>query len=96
MALTKDEVLNVAKLARLKFSESEIEQYQIQLNDILNYIDILNEVDTENIEPLAQINHNINNLREDIVKESLPVGKAILNAPESEDGSIIVPKVVGE
>jgi len=96
MPLTREEVLNVAKLARLKFTESEIEQYQTQLNDILSYIDMLNEVDTGNVEPLTQINHNINNLREDSVRESLPVEKAILNAPETEDGAIIVPKVVGD
>ena len=96
MALTKDEVLNVAKLARLQFAEDEIDEIQNDLNNILNYIDILNEVNTDNIEPLAQINNDENNLRDDTVRASLSVEKVLLNAPESQDGAIIVPKVVVE
>lgn len=96
MALTKEEVLKVASLARLEFNSEEIEKYQQELNDILNYIDMLDEVDTEEISPLSQVNKDVNNLREDIVKESLKVEEALKNAPEAEDGTIIVPKVVGE
>lgn len=96
MALTKEEVLNVAKLARLKFSAEEIEKFQVELNDILGYIDMLNEVDTEEVVALTQVNSHVNNLREDEVRESLSVEKALSNAPDGEDGAIIVPKVVGE
>ncbi|WP_410207674.1 Asp-tRNA(Asn)/Glu-tRNA(Gln) amidotransferase subunit GatC [Fusobacterium sp.] len=96
MALTKEEVLNVAKLARLKFKPEEIEKFQLELNDILGYIDMLNEVDTDEKVALVQVNGGTNNLREDNVRESLTVEKALLNAPESGDGAFIVPKVVGE
>lgn len=95
MALTREEVLNVAKLARLKFQPDEIEKFQIELNDILGYIDMLNEVETEEVIAMTQVNSQVNNLREDIVKESLTVEKALSNAPDSGDGAIIVPKVVG-
>ncbi|WP_291259356.1 Asp-tRNA(Asn)/Glu-tRNA(Gln) amidotransferase subunit GatC [Fusobacterium sp.] len=95
MALTREEVLNVAKLARLKFQPDEIEKFQIELNDILGYIDMLNEVKTEEVTAMTQVNSQVNNLREDIVKESLTVEKALSNAPDSGDGAIIVPKVVG-
>ena len=95
MALSKEEVLHVAKLARLEFSPEEIEKYQQELNDILNYIDMLNEVDVAEIKPLAQVNDDTNNLREDEVRKSLTVQEALLNAPEAEDGAVIVPKVVG-
>ncbi|WP_300389462.1 MULTISPECIES: Asp-tRNA(Asn)/Glu-tRNA(Gln) amidotransferase subunit GatC [unclassified Fusobacterium] len=95
MALTREEVLNVAKLARLKFQPDEIEKFQIELNDILGYIDMLNEVETEEVTAMTQVNSQVNNLREDIVKESLTVEKALSNAPDSGDGAIIVPKVVG-
>ena len=95
MALSKEEVLHVAKLARLEFSPEEIEKYQQELNDILNYIDMLNEVDAAEIKPLAQVNDDTNNLREDEVRKSLTVQEALLNAPEAEDGAVIVPKVVG-
>ena len=96
MALTKEEVLNVAKLARLKFKQEEIEKFQLELNDILGYIEMLNEVDTDKKDALVQVNGGVNNLREDNVKASLTVEKALLNAPESGDGAFIVPKVVGE
>ncbi|MGY0394218.1 Asp-tRNA(Asn)/Glu-tRNA(Gln) amidotransferase subunit GatC [Fusobacterium sp.] len=95
MALTREEVLNVAKLARLKFQPDEIEKFQIELNDILGYIDMLNEVETEEVTAMTQVNSQVNNLREDVVKESLTVEKALSNAPDSGDGAIIVPKVVG-
>lgn len=96
MALTREEVLKIAKLARLKFQPEEIEKFQVELNDILGYIDMLNEVDTEEGVVLTQVNSHVNNLREDEVRESLSVEKALSNAPESGDGAIIVPKVVGE
>ena len=95
MALSKEEVLHVAKLARLEFSPEEIEKYQQELNDILNYIDMLGEVDTAEVKPLSQVNDDTNNLREDTVRKSLTVEEALLNAPEAEDGAVIVPKVVG-
>ncbi|MFA6709203.1 MAG: Asp-tRNA(Asn)/Glu-tRNA(Gln) amidotransferase subunit GatC [Fusobacterium sp.] len=95
MALTKEEVLNVAKLARLEFSPEEIEKYQKELNDILNYIDMLDEVDVSETTGLSQVNDDVNNLREDVIKDSLSVEEALSNAPESIDGSLIVPKVMG-
>lgn len=95
MALTREEVLKVAKLAKLEFTNEEIEKYQQELNEILNYIDMLNELDTENIKPLSQINNDTNNLKEDEVKPSLLVEDALKNAPETVDGTIVVPKVVG-
>ena len=96
MALTREEVLNVAKLARLKFTPEEIEKFQVELNDILGYIDMLDEINTDEVKPLIQVNNTVNNLREDKVRESLSVEKALSNAPDSGDGAIVVPKVVGE
>ena len=93
MALTREEVLNVAKLARLKFTPEEIEKFQVELNDILGYIDMLDEINTDEVKPLIQVNNTVNNLREDEVRESLSVEKALSNAPDSGDGAVIVPKV---
>lgn len=96
MSLTKEEVLKVAHLARLEFKEDEIERFRGDLNNILKFIEKLQEVDTEGVEPLYQVNNLENRLRADVIKESLPREKAILNAPQKEDGMFIVPKVVGE
>ncbi|MBN1467175.1 MAG: Asp-tRNA(Asn)/Glu-tRNA(Gln) amidotransferase subunit GatC [Fusobacteriaceae bacterium] len=97
MSLTKDEVLKVAHLARLEFAEDEIERFRGDLNNILKFVEKLQEVDTQGVEPLFQVNHNEENkFRKDEIKESLDTEKALLNAPEKEDGMFIVPKVVGE
>ena len=96
MALTREEVLKIAKLSKLSFEEKEIEKFQIELNDILGYIDMLNEVDTSKVEPLVYINDVVNNFREKEEKPSLEIKKVLLNAPESAENAIVVPKVVGE
>ena len=96
MALTKEEVLKIAKLSKLSFEEKEIEKFQIELNDILGYIDMLNEVDTSKVEPLVYINDVVNNFREKEEKPSLEIKKVLLNAPESAENAIVVPKVIGE
>ena len=96
MALTREEVLKIAKLSKLSFEEKEIEKFQIELNDILGYIDMLNEVDTSTVEPLVYINEAVNNFREKEEKTSLEITKVLLNAPESAENAIVVPKVVGE
>ena len=96
MALTREEVLKIAKLSKLSFEEKEIEKFQIELNDILGYIDMLNEVDTSTVEPLVYINDAVNNFREKEEKPSLKIEKVLLNAPESAENAIVVPKVVGE
>lgn len=96
MALTKEEVLKIAKLSKLSFEEKEIEKFQIELNDILKYIDMLNEVDTSEVKPLVYINEAVNNFREKEKKPSLKIEKVLLNAPESAENAIVVPKVIGE
>ena len=93
MSLTKEEVLKIAKLS---FEEAEIEKFQLELNDILKYIDMLNEVDTSEIQPLVHINDVVNNFREREEKASIDIEKVLLNAPESAENAIVVPKVVGE
>ena len=65
--LSKDEVRHIAKLSRLKLSEEEVEKFSKELTSILDYIDILNELDTENVEPTAQVTDLTNVFREDKV-----------------------------
>lgn len=96
MSLTREEVLKVAKLSRLELKEEEIEKIEVDLNDIFKYIDELNEVETENITPLTQINREITQFRKDQVKPSLTQEEAMKNSPEVAEGMLVVPKVVGE
>ncbi len=95
MSLSREEVLKIAKLSRLEFKEEEIENYRTSLNTILKYVDELAEVNTDNVEPLTQINSQVTALRDDVVKTSLSQEESMKNSPAKVDGMLIVPKVVG-
>ena len=94
MSITKEEVLHVAHLARLEFSEEEIDLFTAQLAQILDYVNKLNELDTREVEPTYHALNLTNVFREDQVKPSLSTDKALQNAPERENGFFVVPKVI--
>ncbi|AUS09846.1 Asp-tRNA(Asn)/Glu-tRNA(Gln) amidotransferase GatCAB subunit C [Laceyella sacchari] len=93
MSISKEQVQKVAMLGRLKLSEEEAEQYTTQLNDILQFVEKLNELDTEAVEPTSHVLPMQNVLREDEVRPSLERDKALANAPEQQDGMFRVPAV---
>jgi len=95
MKITKDQVLYVADLARLDLDEASIDKFAGQIGTILDYVDKLNEVDTEGIRPTSHAISLTNAFREDEPNKHLEPEKALANAPEKEDGNFIVPKVVG-
>ena len=95
MKITKEEVLYVAHLARLDLDEESIEKFAGQIDEILGYIEKLNEVDTKNIKPTSHAIFLTNAFREDKEREPIECELALANAPEKEDGSFVVPKVVG-
>ena len=94
MKITKEQVLHVAALARLKFTPEEEEMFRTQLGDIIDLADKLNDLDVENIKPTAQVLQIQNVCREDVRKDSYPREKILANAPEQSDGCYIVPKIV--
>lgn len=94
MIITKEQVLHVAALARLKFTPEEEEMFRTQLGDIIDLADKLNDLDVENIKPTAQVLQIQNVYREDVRKDSYPREKILANAPEQSDGCYIVPKIV--
>jgi aspartyl-tRNA(Asn)/glutamyl-tRNA(Gln) amidotransferase subunit C len=94
MKITLDEVDYVALLGRLTLKPEERTKYQEQLDDILKYMDVLAEVDTEGVEPMAGPVELYTPLREDVVKPSLPIEEALSNAPARAGTSFRVPKVI--
>jgi aspartyl-tRNA(Asn)/glutamyl-tRNA(Gln) amidotransferase subunit C len=94
MALTRDEVLHVANLARLSLGLEEIELFTRQLNDILAYVEKLQELDTTGVEPLAHVIPVFNVFREDVVIKGLDRDTALSNAPVREEGAFVVPRVI--
>ena len=94
MKITKDEVLYVADLARLDLDEEAIETFAGQIGKILQYVETLNEVDTEGIRPTSHAIFLTNAFREDEPGPHLDREQALANAPEKDDGSFIVPRVI--
>jgi aspartyl-tRNA(Asn)/glutamyl-tRNA(Gln) amidotransferase subunit C len=94
MKITEDEVLYVADLARLDLDEAAIDKFAGQIGTILDYVDKLNEVDTEGIRPTSHAISLTNAFREDEQKEHLGREQAQANAPEKENGNFIVPKII--
>ncbi|MCK7522200.1 MAG: Asp-tRNA(Asn)/Glu-tRNA(Gln) amidotransferase subunit GatC [Ignavibacteriales bacterium] len=95
MSVTRKEVEHIAELARLQLNESELEEYTLQLNKILEYVEKLNELDTENVKPLSHPVEGENVFREDIVQSSVNGEDALKNAPSRDDEFFKVPKVIG-
>ncbi len=95
MALSREDVLKIAELSRLEFKEAELAKFQSQLNNILEYVDKLSEVNTDNVEPLSHAIDLNNAFREDTIIESISPSLAVKNAPQEENGAFVVPKVVG-
>lgn len=94
MSITLKDVEHVANLARLELSDAEKSQFTDQLNAILKYAEKLNELNTDDIEPTSHVLPITNVMRDDVRKESLPIEKVLLNAPDEEDGQIKVPAVL--
>ena len=96
MSVTRKDVEYIAELARLKFKDEELEMFTHQLNEILSYVDKLNQLDTENVEPLSHPVENINVFRNDELKQSVTTEDALKNAPDRTEEFFKVPKVINQ
>lgn len=94
MAIDKDTVVKVARLARIAVSDDEAEALRGELNAILGFVEQLNEVDVTGVEPMTAVVHMPMKKREDIVTEGDQVEKILANAPLREGPFFAVPKVV--
>ncbi len=94
--LTHETVKKVAALARLKLSATEVETFTSQLGKILEYVDILSEVDTNGVEPLVHAIELSNVLRDDEPRPSLPREQVLANAPKTDGRFFLVPQILTE
>lgn len=97
MKLTEEQVRYVADLANLSLTEEETKHFAEELSHILTYVDKLNELDTSNVEPMAQVLFDVEDtatMRPDIPGGTLPVEVALQNAPLSGAGHFKVPLVI--
>lgn len=98
--MTKEEVKvdeklvrEIAFLARLDLSQEETEMFVSQFKDILDYVSILNEVDTEDVPPAYLFSANKSVIREDEIEPSVPTDEFIANVPQAKDEYVVIPRV---
>jgi aspartyl-tRNA(Asn)/glutamyl-tRNA(Gln) amidotransferase subunit C len=91
VAISNEEILHVARLARLALTDEEVERLGAQLNAILEAVGKVSELDLEGVEPTAHPLNLVNVWAEDEPRESLPVEEVLANAPEREEGFFKVP-----
>lgn len=94
MQITPDLIKYLEKLARITLTEDEEKKVGNELQDILSYIDMLNELDTDGVEAMSHCFPVTNVMREDEVQPSMSADEIVANAPESQDGCFVVPKTV--
>jgi aspartyl-tRNA(Asn)/glutamyl-tRNA(Gln) amidotransferase subunit C len=97
MKISRDDVLKVAALANLELTDAEVETYRGQLDDILTYIDKLNEIDTSTIEPMTQVlraSPDGSTLRDDVVVRSEVISEVLEGAPDPAPLYFRVPRVI--
>ena len=95
MPVTIKDVEHIAKLAKLEFTEDEKVKFTEQFNEILSFMEKLNELDTSKVEPLSHVIELQNVFRDDVVKPSLSTEEALKNAPAKTEQFFKVPKVIG-
>jgi aspartyl-tRNA(Asn)/glutamyl-tRNA(Gln) amidotransferase subunit C len=89
--IDRDGVLHVARLARLRLTDDEVERMTGELSKILEHVERMDELDLEGVEPTSHVVALQNVLREDVPRESLPRERALESAPDAADGGFRVP-----
>ena len=93
-SISKEQVKQAAHNARIAISDEEAEKYAAELEQIIQFTEQLNELDTENIEPTTHVIDRTNVMREDVAKKGLPREEVLKNAPEHENGQFKVPSII--
>ena len=94
MSIDKDTVKRVARLARMSVTEDEAENLKGELNSILDWVELLNEVDVADVEPMTSVVTQEMKKRDDVITDGNCADRVVSNAPASEDNYFMVPKVI--
>jgi len=94
MKVNKEDVLKIAHLARLELNPNEIEPMQESINKVLDWMEALNAVNTDHVEPLVHMTPAMNQFREDVAKQDLPKEKALALGPDTNGQYFKVPQVI--
>lgn len=94
MKLDKKTTEKLAELAKLEFNDQELEEIKKDLEQMIGFVEKLNEVNTDGVKPLTHVGEEENRLREDEIKGSINIETALRNAPSTEGSFFTVPKVI--
>jgi aspartyl-tRNA(Asn)/glutamyl-tRNA(Gln) amidotransferase subunit C len=94
MTIDEQTVDKIAHLARLELAAGEKQEMIKDMNKILGFMDKLNEVNTDGVEPLVYMTNEVNVLREDVIKQEVSHEEALQNAPEHDENYFLVAKVI--
>ncbi len=94
MSVTKDEAKYIAELAKLYFSDEELEEMRGEMDNLVNFANTLSQLDTHELEPLSHVQGSENIFGEDVPHGGKNLEELLQNAPESVDDYFVVPKVV--
>jgi aspartyl-tRNA(Asn)/glutamyl-tRNA(Gln) amidotransferase subunit C len=94
--ITEADVRHVAQLSRLKLTDPQVHFFTEQLAHVLGYIDKLNELDVDGVEPMPHPTDMTNRFREDVPTPGMPIDQALRNAPDADPPFFKVPKVLGD
>lgn len=94
MKIDRTTLEKIAHLARLEIDEKDIPKMMEDMSKMVSFVEKLNEVDTEGVEPLTTMSHEINSLRDDVVKDQLSKEEVLKNAPKKDENFFRVPKVL--
>lgn len=94
MSINREDVNYTANLAKLRYEDEQADKIAESLSQIIKYVDILSEVDTDSVEPMTHVIENTNVFRADEIGETLPLEEVLKNAPDTDERAFRVPKVM--
>jgi aspartyl-tRNA(Asn)/glutamyl-tRNA(Gln) amidotransferase subunit C len=89
--IDRDQVLHVARLARMRLTDEELDRMQRELSGVLSHVDRISELELDDVPPTSHVVHLENVLRDDEIKPSLTAEQALANAPDPDEGAFRVP-----
>jgi len=94
MTITKDTIRKISNLAKISIADQEVEKLESEISSIIRWVEALNEVDTENVDPMSNSLTGVLRMREDLVTDGNKVSDILSNSPVDDENFFVVPKVI--
>tara|TARA_Y100000768_G_scaffold386441_1_gene374853 strand:+ start:128 stop:436 length:309 start_codon:yes stop_codon:yes gene_type:complete len=94
MTITKDTIRKISNLAKISIADQEVERLESEISSIIRWVEALNEVDTENVDPMSNSLTGGLRMREDLVTDGNKVSDILSNSPVDDENFFVVPKVI--